>query len=294
MIKQLKQYIEEQHIIFLPKDINFIKDSIVHTFKNVILINKEKAEIEITDIINNSNLKKIYLIGYNEIYNFILPRLKKEIEVCWIFNNSFSNLSNYNVRLELHYIFEYYDRNLIKTIGCMNKDNYEVFKNAGYNCEYIELKIDNNIKKSKKSNTIGLLSKDFDPNNNFYNQLAALTFIEYDYCKINYTLKTTKEFLNFFNIKYKKETELDNIIKDNFVNLYINFTNTNNELIYKSFNVGVPCIIGNSNIFDKNKYLKEHLVLKSDDDINEIVSKIEYVKSNKEKIINEYKKMISN
>ena len=80
-------------------------------------------------------------------------------------------------------------------------------------------------------------------------------------------------------------------MKDNFVNLYINFTNTNHELIQKSFNLGIPCIVGNTNIFDRNKYLKEHLILKSDDDINEIVNKINFVKNNREKIIEEYNKL---
>ena len=42
-----------------------------------------------------------------------------------------------------------------------------------------------------------------------------------------------------------------------------------------------------------NKYLKEHLVVKSDDDINEIAEKIEFVRNNREKVLNEYNIMKS-
>ena len=62
----------------------------------------------------------------------------------------------------------------------------------------------------------------------------------------------------------------------------------NKELILKSYNYGVPVIIGNCDFYDSNKYLKEHLVVKRDDDINEIAEKIDFVRTNYKKIIEEY------
>ena len=106
-----------------------------------------------------------------------------------------------------------------------------------------------------------------------------------------YVMKATKEFISFFNLKCKKEENIDNVIKDNFVNLYVNFTNTNNELIKKSFDLGIPCIVGNTNYFDNNKYLKENLVVKSDDDLREISEKIDFVRNNRDKIRQEYEKL---
>ena len=53
---------------------------------------------------------------------------------------------------------------------------------------------------------------------------------------------------------------------------------------------GIPCVLGNTDIFDKYSKLKKFLVLESDDDINEIASKINLVKENRELIINEYDK----
>ena len=104
-------------------------------------------------------------------------------------------------------------------------------------------------------------------------------------------MKATKEFIRFFDLKCEIKENIDEVMSDNFVNLYVNFTNTNNELILNSFNKGVPCIVGNTDIFDNNKYLKEHLVIKSDDDINEIASKINFVRENYKKILEEYNKL---
>lgn len=291
MREQLLKLKNQTKIVLLPKYDIEIKDSLENTIGNFVEIKEKENEKEILDIINSSKIKKIYLVGNNDFYRYLLPRRNKNIEVCWIFKNSFSDLSNGGVRYALNCIFEFIDRKLIDSIGCINKDNLEVFENAGYKCEYINLDIKHTLQPYKESNTIGILSNDYDPNNNFYNQLASLTYIDYEYCKFMYVMKATKEFISFFNLKCKKEENIDNVIKDNFVNLYVNFTNTNSELIKKSFDLGIPCIVGNTNYFDNNKYLKENLVVKSDDDIREISEKIDFVRNNRDKIMQEYEKL---
>ncbi len=293
MIEEIKKYNNKKNIAFLPVCDYKFYDSISYTLGNVIKIINEEENEEIINTINNSKIKKIYLVGNNDWYRYILPRLKKQIEVCWIFIDSFSNLSNPGVRYVLQTIFEYYDRSLINSIGCVSKECDVVFKNAGYNCEYIDLAFPKENFKVKKytSKSIGILSDDFDPNNNFYNQLAALKFVDYDVCKFLSIMRETKRFIKFFDLKCDIKNEIDEVISDNFVNLYVNFTNTNKELIIKSFNLGIPCIVGNTDFFDGNKYLKEKLVVKSDDDINEIASKINFVKENYKKIFEEYSKL---
>ena len=291
MKEKILKYRNSQVIVFVTNYGLDIKESLEFTIGNLIELEKTEYKKEIVEIINDSKIKKIYLLDYDDFYRFMLPRLNKTIEVCWVFKNSFSDLSNPKVRQVLNTIFEFIDRDLINTIGCINEDNLRVFNNAGYNTEYIKLNIKHLNKNYKESNSIGILSNDYDPNNNFYNQLASLKYIDYDYCKIKYIMPATKKFLSFFKIKSQKYDSLDEVIKDNFVNLYINFTNTNNELIKKSFDLGIPCIVGNTNFFDRNKYLKEHLVLKSDDDIKEISEKIDFARKNREIIISEYNKM---
>ena len=291
MLDKLIEYKNESSIVLVPKQDIKYHDGLNYTLVNVIIIDDVKEDENIIETINGSKISKIYLVGNNDLFRFILPRIKKNINVCWIFNDAFSSLSNAGVRYNLNTIFEYYDRTLVDIIGCFNKDNMKVFENAGYKCEYIDLKLDKNEIKLVNSNSIGIISDDFDPNNNFYNQLAALTFVDYDVCKFMSVMKATNHFYKYFNIKSKVLKNIDEVMKNNFVNLYINFTNTNKELILKSYNYGVPVIVGNSDFYDNNKYLKEHLVVKSDDDINEIAEKINFVKNNYKKIIEEYSKI---
>ena len=291
MLDKLIEYKNESSIVLVPKQDMKYYDSLNYTLKNAIIVDNVKEDTRIIDIINNSNIKKIYLVGNHDLFRFILPRIKKDINVCWIFNDAFSSLSNAGVRYNLNTIFEYYDRTLVDIIGCFNKDNVLVFENAGYKCEYIDLKLEQKDIKLIESNSIGIISDDFDPNNNFYNQLAALTFVDYDVCKFMSVMKATNHFYKYFNIKSKVLKNIDDVMKDNFVNLYINFTNTNKELILKSYNYGVPVIVGNTDFYDNNKYLKEYLVVKSDDDVNEIAEKINFVKNNYKKIMEEYSKI---
>lgn len=291
MLEKIIKYQNESSIAFVPKMDFKYYDSINFTLKNAIKIDDENEDENIIKSINESKIKKIYLLGNDNIYGYILPELQNEIEICWIFDSSFSGLSNAGIRYYLNSIFEYYDRSLINSIGCINKDTMKVLENAGYKCEYIDLKLLEKSIKCVKSNSIGILSDDLDPNNNFYNQLAALTFVDYGVCKFQAVMKATNHFYKYFNIKSKVLKNIDEVMKNNFVNLYINFTNTNKELILKSYNYGVPVIVGNCDFYDNNKYLKEHLVVKSDDDVNEIAEKINFVKSNYKKIMEEYNKI---
>lgn len=293
MIEEINKFKNENEITLLPINNYSIYDSIEYTLHNVILIDNVDDDLKIVDKINSSKIRKIYLIGDKPIYKYILPRLSKKIEVCWIFIDSLSNLSDFVTRYILQVIYDYYDRGLVKYIGCISKDTEKVFTNAGFKCEFIDLKIKKrkNILKNNNKTSIGVLSNDADPRNNFYNQLASLKFVNYDICKIKSSMKSTDYFSRYFNIRTKKMDSIEEVIKDNFVNLYVNFTNTNNELIYKSYNYGVPVIVGNTNFYRNNKFLTENLVVKSDDDINEIAEKIMFVKDNYKKIMEEYNKI---
>ena len=290
MIDKLNEFKDKSSIVLVPKNDIKYYDSLNYTLGNAIIVDIKEDE-KVVDIINESKISKIYLAGNHDLFRFILPRIKKSIFICWIFNDAFSGLSNIGVRYNINTIFEYYDRTLIDIIGCFSKDNKKVFENAGYKCEYIDLKLDRNNEITNKSNSIGILSDDFDPNNNFYNQLSSLTFVDYDVCKFQAVMKATNHFYKYFNIKSKVLKSIDDVMKDNFVNLYINFTNTNKELILKSYNCGVPVIVGNCDFYDGNEYLKDHLVVKSDDDINEIAEKIMFVKKNYKKIMEEYSRV---
>lgn len=60
----------------------------------------------------------------------------------------------------------------------------------------------------------------------------------------------------------------------NDVNLYVTFTECSPVVPLESLEMGVPCITGNNHHYFKDSKLYDYLVVKSEDDINEIAQKI--------------------
>ena len=290
----MENKIFDESILVIVSDSNIdIYDSLKEEFNNIIIASDKYSTDGFIESINNSKISKIYLAGNHSFYQFLLPRLKNKIEVCWIYSNSFSSLSDIFIRADFSVIYDYYDRGYVKSIGCIKEEFQSVFKNAGYRCELLNLvkKQDVLNTNNSNSNSIGIISNDHDPRNNFYNQLASLVLVDYDFCKCIVKKKATKKFADFFKVKIEKKNNINDVIKNNFVNLYVNFTNTNDRYIIESFKLGVPVLVGNTTFFQKSKYLQEHLVVKSGDSVDEISNKIKFVKENYNKILEEYKNL---
>ena len=283
----------KDYIVLLPDCDNDIKDGVSYSFDNVYVIDNMLTDEQVNEIINfiNETANSIILFDYDESYRRILPHIRKQKKVKWVIKHNVSYITQGTIRATYFNLMEFYDRNIVDVIGCLDKSTYEVLKNAGYNAKYINLDIKKLRKSNKNSNSIGLIGDDFNPNHNTYNELSSIKLIKkYSYIKTIKHMPATEHFINFFGIKDKKVSSYIEVMKDNFVNLYCNFTSNNNELILKSMDMGIPCVLGNTDIFDKYPKLKKHLVLTSDDDISEIASKINDAKNNKDIIIKEYEK----
>ncbi len=282
----------KDYVVLLPRCDYDIRDSVEYSFENVFYLDyeltKEHADILIEFINNKAN--KLIVFDYDEFYRQVLPYIRKNKKVKWIYKNNIAQMTDGMVRATVTNLMEFCDRNIVNEIGCLDKSTYEVFKNAGYKTKHVLLDIKSNSKKTKKSNSIGLIGNDYNPNHNTYNQLSALKLVDYSYVKIIKNMPATEHFIDFFNIKEKRVENIEEVMKDNFINLYCNFTANDFELILKSMDMNIPCLLGNTDIFDKYTKLKKYLVLESDDDINEIASKINTIKENKEDILKEYAK----
>ena len=78
------------------------------------------------------------------------------------------------------------------------------------------------------------------------------------------------------------------LFRSNTVNLYVTFTECSPMIPLESFELGVPCIIGNNTDFFKNSELEELVVVKEEDSIDEIYEKINIAIENKDKIMKLY------
>ena len=272
-----KEYIDSLSFSFQPENIKIISETIT------------KQDIEELAKTINEKYKKVIVFDY--VYEFfeLLSIISNKVDAYWIFKYSiacFSNSYLYNYFLQ---IIEYKKRGIIKEIYTVDYALYTTFNKE---CNYIKLDI-RTTEESEEKNEVGIIGMDYDGFSNFYNSLSACTFYNFERVKVQNTMDVTIDFGKKFNLNIEKYNSYIDIIKNSKVNLYCQFTNYIITDILKSLDMGIPCIVGNTNIFDENKYLKEQLVLKSDDDINEIVKKIENAVKNKERILEEYKEFRS-
>ncbi len=248
--------------------------------------------IDIAEIINESNnLKEIVFVNYNRYYRDVIPGIKKGKKITWIITHSVASLTDPKLNIIFKNIMEFYSRGHIDCIGCTDMGLYELLLKKGYCAQLVKLAYNSDTTDYyEDSGSIGILSDDYDPKHGLYNMLTALKLVDYENVKLISTMPATKHFLEFFSLKYSICNNIDEVMKNNFVNLYCNFTNSDEFVIIKSMDMGIPCIVGNCNMFNEYPLLKKYLVLLSDDDVNEIAEKISNVRQHMKEIFKEYEK----
>ncbi len=289
MIKKDLNYIYNlDYLICIPQEYFHLIQGFAATFENVVLIKNTYDDITFfKTFLKKNNIKRLIFINYN-IYAEVKGDIPKEIIVDFIFPESLSGLSDINNLNNFNQIITAYQNGKITQINLLDENLYNVLKNKKYKVNLIKLRSSLKIKRSRKENIVGLLNSQMDPKDSFYNELTALSLIDYK-VKILNPNKVTKDFCKKFNIKWQKVKTYEELISNNLINLDINFTTANILPFLDSMNNGVPCLLGNTPLLDKYPKLKEYLVLNSDDDCNEIAFKIKKAVENKEKILDLYK-----
>lgn len=285
MIEKNLEYIYNlDYLILVPSVDIELFDGFSNTFKNVLLFQNNYEDIEFfKKFIKKNNVKRLIFVDYILEYDyFINLNIKKD----FIFTKSLGSLSDSPIFLTFNKIISFYQNNLIEKIGILDEDLYLTLEKK-YNVYKLNLLLNNSEYKVNNS-TIGILNSQDDPKDSFYNSLSAVSILKNKIVKILNPNKITKNFVKTFNINLKKAKDKNDSYK-NDINLYINFTYSNLLPFFKSFEYGVPCLIGNTTLLDNYPKLKKYLVVKSDDSIDEIAEQIKTVQKNKEEILNLYK-----
>ena len=104
-----------------------------------------------------------------------------------------------------------------------------------------------------------------------------------------------KKFTNILNLEttsineYIPTQDLLKRIQENDINIYPTFTENAPMFPLESFEVGVPCLLGNNNDYFLGTKLGEYVILTKEDDPEYIKEKIINCLEHKEEIINLYK-----
>jgi hypothetical protein len=174
---------------------------------------------------------------------------------------------------------------------------YEMYKEIKGVCKIKYTVNSQNENSLEPLNRIGVYGEDIDWRSNYFNQISAVKMVDGYKLSLVHARRITKKYCKLFNMQYaniknKLSTEsFRKSIINNNANSMVEFSNRMDLFIIDSFNYGVPCVVGNNTLFFANTDLEQYLVVKSDDDINEISEKMMLCIKNKKKIISIYNKI---
>lgn len=299
MIKKNTDIIyNEKHLVIVPASKKELLKAFDNSFKNVVFLdNNIEDTYLLINFINRSNFKQLVFVDYEIDYEQIIDKISQEHEISFIFTESLASFSDSYIYGNFKKIYDLCKKKDVSKLALLDRGLYESLKNKFSNLYFIKLDNDYdkyNVTLEYDENSIGIINIQNKNTHSFYNELSALSLIPDSNAKLIKPNRVTKKFVKMFNINYETFKDSDSLIKGNLVNLYINFTENNPIKFLESMDNGVPCLLGNCDILEGNDYLKKMLVMKSDDDANEIAEKIIAVKQNRDKIMKEYLKFRSN
>lgn len=279
------------YLVIVPKKDEEILDAFAFTFGNTMIFNNTVEDLEyVARFLRNNNVGQLIFVNYYAEYDEIINTLIDEHEIKFIFTKGLGEFSDPCVLAEYNCICNKYDEGSIHEIGFLDPFLYRVVHGGRRNTKQILLDCCS-MKSggSLKEMTVGVLNSDSSNYDSFYNELSALTFLPEYTARVMNPSETTVDFAEQYGVKLKKDTSFDELLINNSCNVYINFAGTNPVVFLMSMDAGTPCIVGNNSFLGDYPELEKYLVMKSDDDVNEMVERIRDCVVNRDVIMKKYK-----
>lgn len=238
--------------------------------------------------------------GYKDLAEKI-HELNSDIKIKFLWHGSHSLFVNYNEQKFLEELLQLQKRNVVDSIGFFKKAMADFYNQKGYKAYHLmnDVNLEDKHKKDAKDNRlkIGLYSSGDRWEKNTYNQLSACAMVKDAYIDVIPQTKLVTSFCKLMNIKTVSEEPIMSLkrkdllkrLANNDVNLYVTFTECSPMIPLESFELGVPCVIGNNTDFFEGNKLNDLIVVKEEDSIDEIYEKINICINQKEEIMNLYK-----
>lgn len=281
-------------LVCIPKEYEKQADIYEYNFKYVyILETNYKETINFIDFVNKNNIREIVLVDYRLEYEMITERLGDNIQISALLTFDLASLTNEYCLTVHDATINLYKAKKIKKVGLLDKNLYLLFKTKYKDSYHITLDVPRKEKSDCEKTGIAILNSFEDARHSYYNSLSAIKLLD-ETPNLLFKSDLVKGFNKQFKIKEKEYKDFEQIVNESEIALYINFCNSDNTIFFKCMDEGVPCILGNNTLLEKDSKLKELLQLKSDDDIDEIAEKIKQVRENKEVIFKEYEEYRKN
>lgn len=264
---------------------------------------RKKDIAKVAKSIIESNVNQVVFsamcLGWKELA-ITLKKQNPKIKVKVFWHGSNSQVSEpYGWQRNIE-IIELHKQGIIDVFATCKESILEFYKNEGYTTVFIR----NNVKlptkivgtPPKDKIRVGIYAaKSDDWRKNLFTQLAAVSLIPnavVDMVPLNPEAKT---FATSIGLKLEgldkpiPRNELLKRMSNNNINLYVTFSECAPMLPIESFEVGVPCILGNNNHYFKETELEKFIVVKNEENPKEIADKITYCLTEQDKVMSLYK-----
>lgn len=305
-IKIIKNYKNENYIVFYNPTWLGVAASTKGLFENIVPLEQvygNKNIKRISEEIVSNNIKSVIFSQMVEGWSSILKYLKKlnnniKIKVIW-HGNCYEFFSDYTWNLNKD-VMNLYKQNKIDCFGFVRSTMYEFYKESGYNSYYLQNNVnmeEKKLEKREKSDKIkiGIYNADSRELKNIYTSIAVVKSIPNAVADIVPINEGAKQYADILGLEitylddYIEHNKLMERIRDIDLNIYPTFTENAPMFPLESFEIGVPCLIGNNNDYFENTKLKEFVVLDREDDIEHIKDKALNVLEHRDEIMNLYK-----
>jgi glycosyltransferase involved in cell wall biosynthesis len=320
VLKSIKEQIcnfkdKEYIAIYNPFCIG-IMNSTEELFENTLGLSElfnDKFIDQIASSIVENNIRQVIFSPIAFGWKELIEKLKEKnsnIKIKFFWHGSHALFVNRDESYFLYNILEMCDRKIVDSIAFAKESMAEFYKQKGYNSVFIKNTVKNiNLNDIKNSEYYKILEKSKDSSKvnigiysagdrwekNTFNQISSLSLINNVVLDCIPSTELVTNFCSLMNVNlkepsgYLKREDMIARMALNDLNLYVTFTECSPIVPLESLEVGVPCITGNNHHYFRGTKLEDYLIVKSEDDIDEIADKIKYALENKEEIMNIYK-----
>lgn len=310
-LKMINETTEDNIVLYNPTWLG-VANSTKGLFTSIVpleAVKKADREKLIIAINKNKNIKSVIFSQIVDGWTDLIKELKKsnkelKLKVIWHANN-FEVISDYTWDLNKK-VIDLYDEGYITSIAFVKESMAKFYEKKGYNTYNFlnNVRIDEKIKSQPKETPknfmkeeikIGVYNAHSRELKNIYTQLLVGTYFENAIVDIVPSSKEVIDYAKKLGIKFTDinrfipTEELLKRILENDINVYATFTECSPMFPLESFEMGVPCLIGNNNDYFMGSKLREYVTVNREDDPEEIYNKIVNVLNNKDEVMKLYR-----
>ncbi len=305
-VKKLEEYKNKDYIVFYNPTWLGVANSTKGLFKNIVPLEQvfgKKNVKKVAEAVVSNNVKTVIFSQIVDGWVDVLKKIKELnndiiIKVIW-HGNCYEFFSDYTWNLNKD-VMNLYKQEKIDSFAFVRSTMYEFYKKVGFKSYYLQnnVHLDNIERVQKEKNNkikIGIYNADTRELKNIYTALSSMKLVPNSIADVVPINEGAKKFTEILGLEttsvddYIPTEELLKRIQQNDVNIYPTFTENAPMFPLESFEMGVPCLLGNNNDYFVGTKLGEYVILTKEDDAEYIKERILNCIENKDKIMSLYK-----